>query len=424
MFAALAHLLAQQQIAGGMIVAAIIGSLLISLKQAPAEVFRWLRNQLTVTLTVQGQDPAYEHLNLWLARDRLARRARQLMLAPTFDYELGLWRWMPTVGRGWHFGWYGGSPLIVHREIDSESGALAKMMGGAQANQRLALTTFGRSQSRLRRLLAEVEHIYSSDGLVRVHFWADGYYRIADRRRPRPMETVFLPEAQKARIAADLDRFLGDRALYESRGAPWRRGYLFEGPPGTGKTSLIFALAGAIERDVYAINLANVTSDNGLMAAFNEVPPAGVVVIEDIDTAEVTRDRQLVEDERRQFALPGGAPAALQASGGRLTLSGLLNAIDGLAAREGRILFVTSNAPEKLDPALVRAGRIDRRERIDLLTREPAFAMYQAYAARPSLDEFERTVAPHLPITGADLQGLLQAHPALELVAEDGRRLA
>jgi hypothetical protein len=417
MIAWLAHLLSQQQMATGMIGAALVGSLVISLKAFPAQVWKWFVDQVTVTLIIEGTDPAYEQFSLWFSREGMSRRARQLMLAPQFDYQRGMWAWLPTLGRGWHLRWRGLRPLLIHRSVES-AGEIGKLLGKGAANHRLTVMTPGRSQSPIVRIIRQVEDIFNRDGLVRVYFWTDGYYRLADQRAPRSMDTVFLPRSQKARIVADIERFLAAKAAYGRRGTPYRRGYLLEGPPGTGKTSLIFALAGLTGRDVYAINLANVQSDNGLMAALNDVPPRGMVVIEDIDAAQVTRDRKLVEAERKETAAAG---MAMIAGSERLTLSGLLNAVDGLAARENRILFVTTNAPEKLDPALLRTGRIDVRERIDLLDREAAFEMYRAFSDDGSIEAFERLVAPRLPLSGSDLQALLQA-PAHELVSLDAAR--
>lgn len=421
---ALAQLLAHQQMAAGMLGATLLGSVLFTLKALPGKLWSHVVDQFSVTLTIEGSDPLYEQLDLWFARRGLAAAARRLMLSPEYDYDAGEWRWLPTLGRGWHLRFWRGRPILINREI-SEGGDLAKVLGRAGANRRLWIATLGRSPTPIRALIAEVEEIYNSDGLVRIFYWTDGGYRIADARRPRPMSTVFLPRAQKARLVQDLQRFIGARADYERRGTPYRRGYLLEGPPGTGKTSLIFALAGLVGRDVYAINLANVASDNGLMAAFNEIPKKGVAVIEDIDTADVSRDRKLVEAERAP-AVPGAIQAQpIQ----RLTLSGLLNAIDGLAAREARVLFVTSNAPETLDPALLRPGRIDLRERVDLLGREPALEMFCAFAPDAPAELFERLVAPRLPLSGSALQGLLQALPQdapqpISLAAEAARRRA
>lgn len=404
----LAVLAQSQQIATGMVVGAIAGTAVFALKEAPAKAWSLLQDLLSVTLVVEGRDDLYPQLNRWLSRDAATGKAQRLIAQDDYNYEAGRWGWQLTLGRGWHLVWFERWPLFVHRVVEDGS-ELAKLLGGA-ANHRLWLISPGRSQRRLRGLIAEAERIYNGDGLVRVYFWHGGGYRMADRRAPRDLDTVFLPEAQKARVVEDVQAFVEARDTYRQRGTPYRRGYLFEGPPGTGKTSLIFALAGLLGRSVYVINLATVAGDNDLLAAVNEVGSDGVVVIEDIDAAEITKDRAAAV--AAPVAVPNGVPVAAGAQ--RLTLSGLLNAIDGVASREGRVLFVTSNHPDSLDAALLRAGRIDVRERIAPLAHNEAWRMFRAFRPDASPAEFARLVATRLPMPAAELQNLLQSPEAAD----------
>lgn len=393
--------LAQQQIAIGMIGAAAAGAIAYSLKAVPAKIWEGVRELFSVSLAVQGQDQIYEHLNLWLSRHQASGRARRMMLQQEFDYDRSDWRWKFTLGRGWHLIWTHGKPMLVHRRV-TEGGELAKLMGRGM-NQSIDLITIGRDQKLIRQVVADAEAIYNSDGHVRVYFWNQGCYELADRRPPRALDTIFLPDAQKRRLVEDVEWFVGARDTYRARGTPYRRGYMFEGPPGTGKTSLIFAMAGLLNRAVFVINLANVSGDNALLSAFNAVGSDGVVVIEDIDAAKITKDREMVAAQ--QLAAPG-APVGPQMA--QVTFSGLLNAIDGVAAREGRMLFVTSNHTEQLDAALLRAGRIDVREVISPLDADAAWPMYRAFRPEGSAHEFNRLVGHRLPIAAADLQNLLQ----------------
>lgn len=405
MIAEIAKLAAANPVLVGLVGAGASASLFFALKAVPVRLWELIQDQLTVTLVVRGDEHAFAHVNMWLARHGGARRARRLVLAPDYDYERSRWRWEFSLGMGWHLIWFAGRPVLVNREIKDSEGLSALL--GSGATQRLWLRSVGRSQAALRRLIDEAERVYSADGRVQVYFWHQGAYRLADRRRPRSLATVFMPAAQKARLVEDLERFAAAEASYARTGTPWRRGYLLTGPPGTGKTTLVFAVATLLKRAVYIINLANCPSDADLIAAFNEAPVDGVVAIEDLDAAKVTRARELVEQERQQ-AVVAGLPAAAAGASQGVTLSGLLNAMDGIAAREGRILFVTTNHPEHLDAALLRPGRIDVREEIGPMDRETAREMVAAYRPGWSEAEFEARVAARLPMTGAELQGLLQ----------------
>jgi hypothetical protein len=406
MFDALVKLAEHQQMAVGMMAAAIAGTATYALREVPRRLIGAAEELFAVSVSIESTDPLFEHLSAWFSRQKAARRATRLMAQREFDYDRDDFRWSLTLGRGWHLLWFRGWPVIVNRQVNDGGGGLAKALGVGKS-QTLKLWTPGRSQALVRAILEEAERIYKDDGKVRVFFWNEFGYMLADRREPRAIETVFLPADQKARILADVETFVDAKALYRRRGTPYRRGYLFTGRPGTGKSSLIFALAARLKRDVFVVNLSSVRSDNALMVAFNEVGPSGVLVIEDIDAAKATADRSKAHAPQPLAPVGSSGPPGEPEREG-ITLSGLLNALDGVAAREGRITFITTNHPEKLDAALLRAGRVDLREEIGLMDREAALEMFQAFFPGAEPLEFDLYIRPRLPLAAADLQNLLQ----------------
>lgn len=161
---------------------------------------------------------------------------------------------------------------------------------------------------------------------------------------------------------------------YADRGIPFRRGYLLHGVPGSGKSSLIHALAGALQLDIYVVSLsASWISDSTLTTLMGRVPARCVVLLEDLDAAftrSTSRDDSGLDDDKdkdKKDGENGDKPIGPSRSRRRdqlsdvntLSLSGLLNALDGVAAAEGRLLFATTNHLERLDPALSRPGRMD-----------------------------------------------------------------
>lgn len=225
-------------------------------------------------------------------------------------------------------------------------------------------------------------------------------------RPSRPMSTVSLDQHQKAGIVMDINEYLHPASArwYAARGIPYRRGYLFHGPPGTGKTSLSFALAGIFGLDIYCISLM----ERGLTEAhlnklFANLPRRCIVLLEDIDSAglrrddapvsssddsDVSSDGSTCEDETTKVSKMDAPPKpqlASAGSGSLISLSGLLNTIDGAASHEGRVLIMTTNHPEKLDPALIRPGRVDLQVHFTLATYQQTRDIFKRmYSADPS----------------------------------------
>ena len=176
------------------------------------------------------------------------------------------------------------------------------------------------------------------------------WQRFGDPRRKRPLESVILDKGVKERIVEDVKDFLNSARWYYDRGIPYRRGYLLHGPPGSGKSSFIQALAGHLDYNIAILNLSERgLTDDRLNHLLTIIPKGTLVLLEDVDAAFSNRRVQSDADGYR---------------GANVTFSGLLNALDGVASAEERILFLTTNHVERLDEALVRPGRVDMTVRL------------------------------------------------------------
>ncbi|XP_047161542.1 AAA-ATPase At3g50940-like isoform X2 [Vigna umbellata] len=176
---------------------------------------------------------------------------------------------------------------------------------------------------------------------------------------PATFATVAMDWELKEMIIRDLDRFVERKGLYKSVGKAWKRGYLLSGPPGTGKSSLIAAMANYLNFDVYDLELTAVNGNSDLRSLLIATSNRSILVVEDIDCSPQLQDR-LAEPKSSQphRFIPRhfhSFPAP------QVTLSGFLNFIDGLWSSCGneRIVVFTTNHKEKLDPALLRPGRMD-----------------------------------------------------------------
>ena len=212
--------------------------------------------------------------------------------------------------------------------------------------------------------------------------WGTEWRPFGSPRRRRPLHSVVLDEGVAEHIHADMQEFLNSAQWYTDRGIPYRRGYLMHGEPGCGKSSFVAAIAGEIGYDICVLNLSDSgLTDDRLSHALSSVPPQSLVLLEDIDAAFVQReatDRRASCVATQRGASPGSPSAALLLFRTlvcaslrpcrHVTFSGLLNALDGVAAGEERVLFMTTNHIERLDPALIRPGRVDVIHRIGAAT--------------------------------------------------------
>eukprot|EP01006_Ploeotia_vitrea_P066686 TRINITY_DN95482_c0_g1_i1.p1 TRINITY_DN95482_c0_g1~~TRINITY_DN95482_c0_g1_i1.p1 ORF type:complete len:428 (-),score=70.32 TRINITY_DN95482_c0_g1_i1:149-1432(-) len=169
------------------------------------------------------------------------------------------------------------------------------------------------------------------------------YWAQTGVKKIRPLDSVVLATSAHDALLNELTDFFSEstQQWYDSHGIAWRRSILLHGPPGSGKTSMILALAGHFNKNVCLLQPNNrKMTDNGLASLLQQTPEGAFIVLEDVDS---------LFDNHRETKM----------NGCELTFSGFLNALDGACTPEGHVFFLTSNHPERLDPALVRDGRVD-----------------------------------------------------------------
>jgi mitochondrial chaperone BCS1 len=190
---------------------------------------------------------------------------------------------------------------------------------------------------------------------------------------------------------------------------PYHRGYLFYGPPGTGETSLVSAVAARFGMSIYMITLGDF-SDKSLMKAIQHVPSNSAILFEDIHCMRTGKTRPDAETREKQ-----PWPEKSKAESGPVehlgvTLSGLLNVLDGFHAPENVLFIMTTNHIEALDPALLRPGRIDYRPPMSIASKEQKIGLYQRFFPEASASAAKQFVeANYSAETMAEFQGLLLA---------------
>ncbi|KFK32216.1 hypothetical protein AALP_AA6G212600 [Arabis alpina] len=197
-------------------------------------------------------------------------------------------------------------------------------------------------------------HTYISDH----HEWKSARFQ-----HHATFETLAIEPELKNTLVRDLDAFLNGKDFFKSVGRAWKRGYLLYGPPGTGKSSLVAAIANHMCYNIYDLQIQSVVDDAMLRQILTDTENRSILLIEDIDCCGAdTSCRNETNDE--------GENNENQTKKKKVTLAGLLNFVDGLwsSCGEERIIIFTTNHKEKLDPALLRPGRMDVHVLMDYCT--------------------------------------------------------
>ncbi|TQS31380.1 hypothetical protein Golomagni_08340, partial [Golovinomyces magnicellulatus] len=314
------------------------------------------RRRLLVNVEISKQDAAYPWILAWLSRPRetpgfIASRLTRVhnLSVSTATTAKGPGVSSPSnahfflqPGYGRHIIKFGNAYIAVNREKHNTAN-----MNTGEPHETVQMTTlwahrhifedvFGEAHMLAAKANEGKTIVFSARGME----WAP----LGDPRKKRPLGSVILDDGVKDAIVDDVQDFMSRQQWYVDRGIPYRRGYLLFGPPGSGKSSFIQALAGELDFGVSMINLSEMgMTDDKLAYLLTKLPKRTLLLLEDADAAFVNR---------RQRDADGY-------SGASVTFSGLLNALDGIAAGEERIAFLTTNHIDRLDPALIRPGRVD-----------------------------------------------------------------
>lgn len=254
------------------------------------------------------------------------------------------------IREGFGMSWYiiFGKLVCVYKELDTSKNMLV-----LRIHMRVFFANKEKFMKQLKESLNSATEIYENKISI-LYDWN------SRKREKRPLASVYTNNDISTMLKNDIQSFIDSKKMYMDNNILYKRNYLLYGKPGTGKSSLIFALASEFNYKIKIIDLKSVRRIPDILQQISNQEKI-FYVFEDIDALSTTLMEREDKPESNRISEKKESPRELVADSHSegLDLSDILNVMDGLYTPEGAICFFTTNHIEKLDKAFLRDGRMD-----------------------------------------------------------------
>lgn len=391
------------ELVNGGIILIIFGAILTYFRRLPDKIMGIIERYFITRLEIQDNDESFYWIKIWLAQKLnntlsisvyTRRKKRNLdddAAPPNESKDKPNIVFVPAPGIYWTR--YKNHLMIVNADR-SETSVGTGNTSVTKMQESFTIRLFTRNRDLARQIIEEArDQALPNDGYIDIRSAQHDYWSYTSRVRPRSLDSVILNENKVDFLLNDIKNFLKSADWYNKLGIPYRRGYLLYGSPGNGKSSIVLAVASELNMTISLLNLSNCTiNDSSLNGLLGNCSENSIILMEDVDCAFVKREKK---DKMSS-----------------LTFSGVLNSLDGIAAHEGQIIFMTTNHIEKLDSALIRPGRTDVKLFIGNAVKDQIYRLFKRFYDGTSDDlalDFSNKI-PDGAVNMASLQGHLMKY--------------
>lgn len=369
------------QFAMGGVFLGVAGGIIVYLKSLPRNLYNMGKRSISIDIEIRNDQKIFQYIEKWFHDTKPCRFSKSFKFDWIRSNQNQQYNSQLYIGLGKHWFFYRGTLVVIDRSMDRELDLGMR----ADPMEYLTFTFYTLRKKKIIKFYDEIIKKYNPlKPKITIHTDRQGYWNSEiDLDLEKLKHNTILAGSLMNELISDINNFSTNQSWYDNLGIPHRRGFLFSGPPGTGKTSTIKQLAATLQSNIYIISDVRRVSKKDLSSLLADVEKNDFVVIEDIDAMYTNICREENSDQRG-----GGIEADEMDKANYISnLSGLLNSLDGLTSTDGYILFMTTNYIEKLDKALIRPGRIDRIIEFQNLVGEQASRMYKVFFPNAS-EEF------------------------------------
>lgn len=350
MFEQLRELLSSNQFASGGLLVVAVGGLLAYLRSLPYQLWRLFLRNCTNQVSFLNTDSCFEWVERWFSNNYSPWYGSYMVNEDNKNKKQGRYlaicentkevNYYLAPNYGWYYKIYKNRIITINKVSERGSGG-----NDNRIRDRIDIRIFG-SKKILESFLHDIKKDYLKSKESGMSIYCMNTFGDWSKQSSRSyVNKPILPKGLYDKLKADMDNFYNAYEIYKSKGILHKRGYMFYGFPGTGKTSTIASLAFDLKKDIYIMDMSSGFSNSSFMSAVSMIPDNAILVLEDVDCFTQIKPRE-TKDSDDEPTTP-------------LNMSTILNVFDGFATPSGLVFVITTNHKEKLDSALIRPGRID-----------------------------------------------------------------